>query len=479
MIINYSNKINAIILLIFIFTQNAFAKTYHYEVSIPDDLKQLTVKICFDKQLPLHTVKFHSIGEQASNRISTIVVQGLDKSRTINNDGDYIILKNIVKGDCLEYKTAIESVDIHRLIRIPATQKIITDPNEWLWYPDTFSKKDKIDIEFNHSSSINISAPWTLISRAITKTKYQFLKYPEEWDSIIAFGYFNVEDIKLGKSVIRYALLNGSNKLDKGKIRDWVEQNINALTTIYGEFPVLSLQLLVVPLGKGGEPVPWGEVKRGGGPAVHLYIDETRTKQEFMDDWVFSHELSHLLHPRIRRASAWLYEGLASYYQNVVRARQGLLTPNQAWQKLHSGFERGINKTPKNKTLSEVTKNVMKNRAFMRVYWSGAAISLIADVKLRQLSHNKKSLDTILHQFKKCCLSDIRWWTAIEVMKKFDALSNTTVFTDVYNQNVFATKFPDLTGTYKILGLIKKNKKLQILDSAPSSSRNKIMTRLK
>ena len=38
---------------------------------------------------------------------------------------------------------------------------------------------------------------------------------------------------------------------------------------------------------------------------------------------------------------AWLSEGTASYYQNVLRARAGILPAEDAWQRMHSGFRRG------------------------------------------------------------------------------------------------------------------------------------------
>ena len=43
--------------------------------------------------------------------------------------------------------------------------------------------------------------------------------------------------------------------------------------------------------------------------------------------------------PEILRTT--LAEGLATYYQNVLRARAGLLTPSEAWEQIDAGFARG------------------------------------------------------------------------------------------------------------------------------------------
>lgn len=431
--------------------------------------------MCFNDRVPGKNIQLRSYSDSASKQISNIKFQNQGYLKIIQHQKNSINLKNVSKGDCVLYQAVLNFNNLRRLPTIYKKDQIVTDPKQWLWYPKSFSVNDNVKITFKLPKEMNISAPWKLLDRNISETRYQIQKRPTEWDALVAIGKFTVDDINVGNSVIRYALLNGHKKVDNNKIRYWIVQNIEALTTVYGSFPVSNLQILVVPLGRGSEPVPWGQAMRGGGDAVHLYIDDSRSLSEFLDDWVLSHELSHLLHPRITREGAWLYEGMASYYQNVIRARQGLLTTQQAWKKLHAGFERGINKTPKNKTLDEVTKSMMKYRAFMRVYWSGAAISLMADVKLRRLSNNKKSLDKTLQQFKKCCLSDSRWWTAYELMNKFDKLSNSTVFTKLYNDNVFSTSFPDLTRVYSQLGLTNQNGRFKILKYSPTSIRDKIM----
>ena len=52
-----------------------------------------------------------------------------------------------------------------------------------------------------------------------------------------------------------------------------------------------------------------------------------------------------MLMPYISSRDRWLSEGLASYYQNVLRARDGRLTDTQAWQLLYEGFQRGKKNT--------------------------------------------------------------------------------------------------------------------------------------
>jgi predicted metalloprotease with PDZ domain len=212
-------------------------------------------------------------------------------------------------------------------------------------------------------------------------------------------------------------------------------------------------------------------VQRGGGDAVHLYIDQRRPAEEFMADWVLVHELSHLLHPNIVARDRWLSEGIASYYQNVLRARAGLMSTQWAWNKLHAGFERGVRGTPRGRSLAEVSETMMRDRSFMRVYWSGAAIALLADVELRRRSKGAQSLDTALAAFRDCCLPADRSWSARELMRQLDRRTGTTVFMALYREHIDADGFPDLGALYGELGLQPMSEtRLRLDPTAPGAA---------
>jgi hypothetical protein len=69
--------------------------------------------------------------------------------------------------------------------------------------------------------------------------------------------------------------------------------------------------------------VHFGQSIRGQGNALELLVDPTRPAAEFADDWTAVHELSHLMHPYLGDRGTWLAEGLATYYQNVLRRAPG------------------------------------------------------------------------------------------------------------------------------------------------------------
>jgi len=115
--------------------------------------------------------------------------------------------------------------------------------------------------------------------------------------------------------------------------------------------------------------------------------------RELRESWVVWHEFSHLFLPTLPVADAWFYEGLATYYQETLRARLGLQSERQAWEHLLEGFARGQRDGVQGRPLSVESELMGRERAYQRVYWTGTAFMLEADLALRRAG---SSLDAVL-----------------------------------------------------------------------------------
>ncbi len=78
---------------------------------------------------------------------------------------------------------------------------------------------------------------------------------------------------------------------------------------------------------------------------------------------------------------------------------------------------------------------------------------LIADVRLRQLTAGKQSLDTALAALNDCCGATDRAWSARALFDRLDEVTGTGVFREIYDQHVASRTFPDLKQTYRALGV--------------------------
>jgi predicted metalloprotease with PDZ domain len=282
---------------------------------------------------------------------------------------------------------------------------------------------------------------------------------PAYWTSRIAIGYFDIRRLPVGGTELRVAAIGGLDQRQRDKLDTWLNESSEAVAGVYGQFPRDTPQILIVPIGNRGSAIPWAHVVRGGGVAVEFFVDQNRTLEELRQDWTATHELSHLLLPYVSRRDRWLSEGIATYYQNILRARDGRLSEQQAWQKLHSGFERGRAAT-RGDTLAEATRS--GRQSTMRIYWSGAAMMLQADAELRSLSHGRQSLDSALANLRECCLVSNRSWRARDLFSELDRITATSVFSDIYREHVTDVEFPDLSETFEQLGLVSDSGSIKL-----------------
>jgi len=229
------------------------------------------------------------------------------------------------------------------------------------------------------------------------------------------------------------------------KMERWVRESATQVTLAYGRFPVPAPRVVIVPSesssSRDNSPVPFGRVTRRGGETVELYVDVERPLDDLSSDWTATHEFSHLLLPRVSWRQKWISEGFASYYQNVLMARAGRYTTDQAILKLTQGFDRGRGSRPE-LSMNEAAQEGVRQARY-KIYWSGAAIALLADVGLRERSDGAESLDVVLDRFQRCCLPSQRRWSGPDLFTKFDSLIDEPVFMPLYHQFADSAGFPD------------------------------------
>lgn len=235
----------------------------------------------------------------------------------------------------------------------------------------------------------------------------------------------------------------------------WLQAVADALLTVYGEWPKDRFSISIRTASSRHSPVPWGQVTRGNPDNVLLVVNPEADLREIMSDWTAFHELSHLLIPYRGHGDMWFSEGLATYYQSIIQARAGLLSEAGLWAKLAAGFDRGRNQNQWPQVdLAEISDHMRKYRNFMRVHWSGVHYWLTADIRLRQQSDNKTTLDGVLKQLKNCCQQ--RSMSAAAIAERLDLIAGVNIFKPLFIEYRASRAMPDhrpiLTGLGVIAG---------------------------
>ena len=423
-----------------------------YTVHFDDSLETVTVEACFEGSAPA-TLYRNSQSEKFTAWVRTagkIPDQDLNSGR--------LVLPQLPDNACVAWQVQLSkalAADDYRLA-LKLGPDVVFSGDLWFWRD---GEGRSVTVEMQLPDGMSVSTPWKQLPGPPGTWMFRPDPTPWNWTSRIAIGKFEVWPILVGGTELRIAIPGNVGKQRQMKLRAWMQESAEAVSGVFGHFPRSSPQILIVPIGSQNDVVPWAHVIRGGGVAAEFFVDETRPLEQLSEDWTATHELSHMLLPYVARRDRWLSEGVATYYQNILRARDGRLSEQQAWQRLYAGFERGRAETRK-ETLAEAARS--GHRSIMRIYWSGAAIMLQADTELRLISNGRQSLDTALAGLRECCLDSKHSWRARELFSELDRITGTRVFSGLYREHVSDDEFPDLSRIFERLGLMSEPESIKL-----------------
>lgn len=167
----------------------------------------------------------------------------------------------------------------------------------------------------------------------------------------------------------------------------WVDAVAESNRRFWGRSPAQHGLAILVPSSRGG--VPFGRVLSLGGSVVTVLIGKSATPRDLYDDWVLVHEFLHLGTPMMRDAGPWLNEGIATFYEPVLRARAGWKSEDEVWREWISQMPRG---------LPAMTGIGLSNAGRGGIYWGGALFVLMAEIELLQASQGKYGFSDCLRQ---------------------------------------------------------------------------------
>ncbi len=234
----------------------------------------------------------------------------------------------------------------------------------------------------------------------------------------------------------------------------WLHSSLQAAHGLTGGYPPERVQIRLHATQSSGPPVSFGQVRRSTPPQIHFYVNPDADLAELQDDWRGYHEFAHLLIPFPGNDDIWFSEGFASYYQYVLQSRVGHIDPDDAWRKLAAGFQRGVDDPRgRGRSLRKLSPNMWQERAYRRVYWTGAAFFLRVDTRLRQASNGEHSIDTALAAFHACCMNSRRRWDAASLVQALGELSLPAIWQDEYRATVRAIARPEYAPAFAALGI--------------------------
>jgi len=260
-----------------------------------------------------------------------------------------------------------------------------------------------------------------------------------------AFGELRRSRVEVPGGALDVVLLGPPLAMGDAAALAWVKDAATCVARLYGTFPAQAT-IFVTPV-RGADEVVFGRVMSlAGASVVLLFGSETSVATEH-SDWVVVHELSHLGTASLVGEAHWLEEGLATYYEPILRERAGWMSEAELWKHFVGQMPRGQHKTGEPASL-EARDDIDST------YWGGALFALLADLKIRTTSHGARSLDDAMRAVHDRLGDATHATRLVDFLRVGDEATGTGALAEVYTHFAMAGETVDLAATWQALGVV-------------------------
>lgn len=418
---------------------NDGASAVDYDIWIDSDVETAVVKTCAEGRV---TAFRPALRSAASALVSAHQVLG-PRTYPLQPREDGTIIPLEVDDPCIHLKIDIGGLarrELSPFVAFPFPDAITVAPDLLFWRPLQVRDDVTRTASIRTAPGVQRSVPWPRMENG----RYSVSASTFRQLSILAFGAFEPRIFEIDGVEVSVAILRDMEATEDN-LRLWMREAIRSVSLATGHFPVRQLQIVILPFPAplSEKPVAFGMAARGGGAAAYFIANQGAPGAAFVGEWVAVHELSHLLLPFVDKRDAWLSEGLATYHQNVLRARAGLLSEEEGWFELVEGIVMAEKMAKEDgRSIADATGSMQSERNYRQVYWTGATLSLLLDVRLRLKNGVDHGLNIALRGLDRAVL-DPTPWRAKRVLKHLDQTSQTTVGKDILDA-IQSQNFPEI-----------------------------------
>lgn len=272
--------------------------------------------------------------------------------------------------------------------------------------------------------------------------------------------------IKVPGTTIDVTLPDDPMKLSRQDLLDWVKASASTVAGYYGHFPVSHLTLQIH--SNYGSGIRHGVTYPKDGGLILISVGRDADIAETKDDWVLVHEMIHLAFPSMDDDQHWIEEGISTYVEPVARARAGRMQVAEVWRTFVRDMPKG-EPGPGDRGLDNT-------HTWGRTYWGGALFCLLADVRIRERTQNRKGLEDALRGINQAGGEISEDWDIEKALAIGDKATGTTVLRNLYKEMRDKPAPVDLDQLWKKLGIELKDGSVRFNDKAPEASICKAIT---
>jgi hypothetical protein len=352
--------------------------------------------------------------------------------------------------------------DFDRAARVGAS--FIATMSSVLLVPEPLTTDIPVTVHVTAASPLSLSVG---LARDTAPNTYRLMAHEIPVATYFAFGKLTQRTLDIDGARLEVTALDGALDQSFDDVNAWIAKSAGAVRDFYRAFPVPRANVLVIP-SPGRDSVVFGKVLPESEPGVALLLGQHATRKALYSDWILVHELFHLGFPSFFDEGKWLDEGLATYYEPIIRVRAGLYTETELWDELSSKMPQGLP--------AFTEHGLEKADDFRGIYWGGALACLLADVTARQRDP-QRGLEVGLRALREAGGNACEVWSLAEAIGAVDHVLGAPTLEPIARAHAQHGSAFDLPALFSALG-VKRDAQgaVQLSDDAPLAAVRRAIT---
>jgi hypothetical protein len=305
------------------------------------------------------------------------------------------------------------------------------------------------------------------LARGAAPNQYELMAHEIPVATYFAFGKLEQRELPLGDAKLEISKLDGPLDQSFEQLTAWIAKSGSAVRDFYGVFPVPRATVTVLPV-PGRDGVVFGKVLPESSPGIALLVGQHASRQALDSDWILVHELFHTGSPSFYEEGKWLDEGLATYYEPIIRVRAGLYSEQQLWQEVAQAMPQG---------LPAFTEHGLEAADdFRGIYWGGALACLLADVEARKRELGK-GLEVGIRALNQAGGNACEVWSLDDAIATIDRALGVPTLAPIAQQHAAKGAPFDFEGLLRDLGVVRLGGgNVRLSDQAPLAAVRRAIT---
>ena len=338
---------------------------------------------------------------------------------------------------------------------------IYAEPDAWLAVPEPADAYTlSIRLESPNGGDIATSLPFD-------GTRHRISAEDVRWAGPTVFGTFDRVAIEVpaprsltngtdDRTTIDLVIVGQAMTERADELSAWVKASALVTADFWGGFPIERPLLILRP--SDGNRVTDGRVEAVGGVTIVVAVGYSTKSADLYQDWILIHEMLHLGSPYMRDTGAWINEGIATFYEPIVRMRAGWKTREEVWREWIEWMPNGL------RAMGEVGLGDAEGGG---VYWGGALLLLLAETEVRQRTELALGVEDCLRAVRDAGGTTDQTWTTIRFLDVCDETLGGTTLSELVMRHLVPGEPPDLDALWARLGVSLTNGEIRFDDTAP------------